>query len=615
MVTKKKPKEDRELIKQINNSIQEYINERNDSKNTVGIGKSFCEWVLYNVFELREDEVLDAVEISGKFDNGIDAIFEYNSEICILQTKYNNAHSIDAIMRFIADCQRVTTEAPKTDRHVVQEMCKNLRESHQNKETINCYYVTNKIFDEWELLQINSAKNRINESFNNLKFHFFDLEKIQEEMEIKKGMLPKEFRNTEIKLFIGKYFEEFNTIVATVNLKDFADFVNTGGNMLFHSNIRNYLKGTKINKSIKNTLKEEPERFWFYNNGVTIVCEEYVQRKGIVHLTAPQIVNGCQTAKTLADYFKTKTTKELNEIKQDGNLLVKIIRTKKSAEENEKKELRDSITRYTNSQNAVRGLDFYALDTFQRNLKSTLKQYGYYYEIQRGSFITEPSPVQKSFNGYDDYNYLLKSVKSSKKYVLPAKEVIQAFTAGIKQMPSVAYGRANELTPLGSKWDKIINEDTKNLAPEYFLFPYLILKYAKEELNYKTGASDFRKNAAFLFVATYFLFIMTLVQKVSGKEYESPEEINIEIYKNIIVNQSLNEKLLKKTHGILRYFFLDSKIEEEVGDNLRGFLQNKIHKDKNWIVLKRKIAQVIDDLEFDEILDQTKTLINTTIKV
>ncbi|MGG2953402.1 AIPR family protein [Geobacillus stearothermophilus] len=447
------------------------------------------------------------------------------------------------------------------------------------------------------------------------------MEKIQEEIEIKKGMLPKEFRDKVIKLFIGKNFEESNTIVAVVKLRDFANFVNDGGNLLFHSNIRNYLKGTKINKGIKATLKEEPERFWFYNNGVTIVCEDYSQQKGVVHLKAPQIVNGCQTAKTLADYFKTKTTKELNEIKQDGHLLVKIIRTKKSAEENEKKELRDNITRYTNSQNAVRGLDFYALDTFQRNLfyaldtfqrnlKSTLKQYGYYYEIQRGSFITEPSQVQKSFNGYDDYNYLLKSVKSSKKYVLPAKEVIQAFTAGIKQMPSVAYGRANELTPLGSKWDKIINEDTKNLAPEYFLFPYLILKYAKEELNYKTGASDFRKNAAFLFVATYFLFIMTLVQKVSGKEYESPEEIDIEIYKNIIVNQSLNEKLLNKTHGILKHFFLDSKIEEEVGDNLRGFLQNKIHKDKNWMVLKRKIAQVIDDLEFDNILDEIQALVN-----
>jgi AIPR protein len=610
MVTKKKSKQDRELFKQIQNSIEEYVNEQNELRNSVGIGNSFCEWVLYNIFELREDEVLDATEISGKFDNGIDAIFEYNGEICVLQTKYNNAHNIDAVMRFIADCQRVTTEIPVTDRDIVQEMCRNLRESHQNKETINCYYVTNNIFNDWEVMQINSAKKNIDESFNNLKFHFFDLEKIQEEIEIKKGMLPKEFRDKVIKLFIGKNFEESNTIVAVVKLRDFANFVNDGGNLLFHSNIRNYLKGTKINKGIKTTLKEEPERFWFYNNGVTIVCEDYSQQKGVVHLKAPQIVNGCQTAKTLADYFKTKTTKELNEIKQDGHLLVKIIRTKKSAEENEKKELRDNITRYTNSQNAVRGLDFYALDTFQRNLKSTLKQYGYYYEIQRGSFITEPSQVQKSFNGYDDYNYLLKSVKSSKKYVLPAKEVIQAFTAGIKQMPSVAYGRANELTPLGSKWDKIINEDTKNLAPEYFLFPYLILKYAKEELNYKTGASDFRKNAAFLFVATYFLFIMTLVQKVSGKEYESPEEIDIEIYKNIIVNQSLNEKLLNKTHGILKHFFLDSKIEEEVGDNLRGFLQNKIHKDKNWMVLKRKIAQVIDDLEFDNILDEIQALVN-----
>ncbi|MGG2953389.1 hypothetical protein [Geobacillus stearothermophilus] len=169
MVTKKKSKQDRELFKQIQNSIEEYVNEQNELRNSVGIGNNFCEWVLYNIFELREDEVLDATEISGKFDNGIDAIFEYNGEICVLQTKYNNAHNIDAVMRFIADCQRVTTEIPVTDRDIVQEMCRNLRESHQNKETINCYYVTNNIFNDWEVMQINSAKKNIDESFNNLK--------------------------------------------------------------------------------------------------------------------------------------------------------------------------------------------------------------------------------------------------------------------------------------------------------------------------------------------------------------------------------------------------------------------------------------------------------------
>ncbi|MET1176264.1 AIPR family protein, partial [Paenibacillus amylolyticus] len=82
-------------------------------------------------------------------------------------------------------------------------------------------------------------------------------------------------------------------------------------------------------------------------------------------MKAPQIVNGCQTAKTLGDFYKHKTNKELSALESNGHLLVKVIKTKRSAEESQKKELRDNITRYTNSQNAVRGLDFYALDRFQ----------------------------------------------------------------------------------------------------------------------------------------------------------------------------------------------------------------------------------------------------------
>lgn len=610
--SKKRIQIERELAKQIEQSIEEYISERNNFNDKVGIGNSFCEWILYNVFELREDEVIDGVEISGKFDNGIDAVFEYNGEICILQSKYNSAHSIDSMIRFIADCQRIATEPPLSDRDIVLEMCKNVREAYENKETINCYYTTNNFISEWEILQKNSALKNLNEDFNNLKFNFFDFDSIHEEIEIKKGMLPKEFRDKVIPLPIQDNFESFGTIVAMVKIKDFANFVNRGGNTLFHSNIRNHLKNTKINQGIKKTLKEELDKFWYYNNGVTVVCDEYEPLRGSVHMTAPQIVNGCQTAKTLAEHFKNKTSKELAEINQEGHLLVRVIRTKKSAEEKEKKKLRDMITRYTNSQNAVKGLDFYALDTFQRELKVILTQHGYYYEIQRGSFITEPASVQKSFKGNEDYNYLLKYVKTSKKFVLPAKEVIQSFTAAIKQMPNTAYGRANELTPLGSQWDKIINEETKNLPFEHFLFPYLVLRYAKEKLNYKTGPNDFRKNAAFLFVATYYLFLVNIVNRIKKKKYETPDEININLYKTLFKRDKLNEELLEITHGILKGFFREMVIEEEIGDNLRGFLQNKIHKEANWKVLKRKIDQMIDDLEYEDIYKQLKEMIENS---
>jgi len=51
-----------ELVNNINISINEYIRKDGyDSSNTQLIGQRFCEWVLYNVFELREDEVVEAI--------------------------------------------------------------------------------------------------------------------------------------------------------------------------------------------------------------------------------------------------------------------------------------------------------------------------------------------------------------------------------------------------------------------------------------------------------------------------------------------------------------------------------------------------------------------------
>ena len=85
--------------------------------------------------------------------------------------------------------------------------------------------------------------------------------------------------------------------------------------------------------------------------------------------------------------FQNKNNERTGEIDNEGHLLIKVIRTRKSINDSDKKELRDNITRYTNSQNAVKGLDFYALDEFQQQLKKRFKEYGYFYEIRRGSFI------------------------------------------------------------------------------------------------------------------------------------------------------------------------------------------------------------------------------------
>ena len=48
---------------------------------------------------------------------------------------------------------------------------------------------------------------------------------------------------------------------------------------LFVRNIRGFLGNTEINQSIGGTLRNEPEDFWHYYNGVTVVCDEARQVK------------------------------------------------------------------------------------------------------------------------------------------------------------------------------------------------------------------------------------------------------------------------------------------------------------------------------------------------
>ncbi|WP_033827754.1 AIPR family protein [Bacillus andreraoultii] len=585
------------LAQRIEQSIEEYIKENKKNESKVEVGNLFCEWVLYNIFELREDEVLNAVEVSGRFDNGIDAIFDYNGEICVIQTKYNNSHNIDAIQRFISDCKRLANEAPDSDRATVQELMAKVREAYQKHETINCYYVTNNSIIDWHKTNIKSELSTLGDDFNSLKFEFIDFDGILEKFQIKDGQLPREIRDATIPITIQENFEKFDTTVAMVRLRDFANFVNKGGNPLFHSNIRSHIKGSRINRGIKHTLENEPEKFWFYNNGITIVCYDFWQKSGQLFVQAPQIVNGCQTAKTIGDFFKTKTVKEVEQLEKEGYLLIKVIRTRKNVSDKDKKALRDNITRYTNSQNAVKGMDFYALDEFQQQLKQRFKQLSYFYEIQRGSFIAKSPAEKASYIGDERYNYLLDNVKNKNKFVLPAKEVIQSYTAGIIQWPHIAYGKANELTPNGAKWQDIMNDDTKNLPLEHFLFPYLVLKYAKETLKYKAGPNDFRKNSAFLFVSTYYLFLLSLYNQVNNSEYESPIDIDISIYISIFSNKDMNQRIMHNIHEILKSFFRDSQVKSEIGDNLRGFLQNKVHRPKNWNVLNQKVEQQIEDLE------------------
>jgi len=81
------------------------------------------------------------------------------------------------------------------------------------------------------------------------------------------------------------------------------DLIKLSKQEYFNENIRFGLGNSKINKNITETANNIPELFWFFNNGVTIICSEVKEHAGSIILKQAQVVNGAQTIHSLNKSF------------------------------------------------------------------------------------------------------------------------------------------------------------------------------------------------------------------------------------------------------------------------------------------------------------------------
>lgn len=126
---------------------------------------------------------------------------------------------------------------------------------------------------------------------------------------------------------------------------------------LFNSNVRDYLGNTgSVNSEIEHTIATEPEMFLMCNNGITIVCSDFIQiRDKIVSIDNPQIVNGCQTCSTI---FLQRNNDSL----QNVQVLVKLICTDDNS-------ITTKIVRGTNKQNQVLEESFETTKPFHQKIE------------------------------------------------------------------------------------------------------------------------------------------------------------------------------------------------------------------------------------------------------
>jgi len=180
-------------------------------------------------------------------------------------------------------------------------------------------------------------------------------------------------------------------IVCTTTAKEMAKIVNADpSESVFDLNVRRFL-GTKgaVNADIMKTCSDRSAShlFWFLNNGITIVCDSADPvtdpDKPHIKIKNLQIVNGCQTSKTLALADSQK------KLVQDTRVLLRIYETQDV-------DLVRKMVLTTNNQNKISSRDLRANDPVQVDMERGFKRYGIHYERKLHQFDSMASTETSS---------------------------------------------------------------------------------------------------------------------------------------------------------------------------------------------------------------------------
>jgi len=143
------------------------------------------------------------------------------------------------------------------------------------------------------------------------------------------------------------------------------------GPRLLEANVRTFL-GTKkaVNKGIVETLRKEPEHFLAFNNGLVLVCDEAAFERaddgnlGLSFLKGLQIVNGGQTTSSIYFASRDDRTIDLSHVMVPAKIIIL-----KGSQDDARERLISNVSRYANSQNAVKMSDLSANRPFHVQLE------------------------------------------------------------------------------------------------------------------------------------------------------------------------------------------------------------------------------------------------------
>jgi hypothetical protein len=527
---------------------------REGNPSTVELGRRFARKLISQWLDVDEfsDEI---VYCDGNGDGGIDIAYLHRGETTdesyqdgdtwyLVQSKYGKSFS--GTKTLLQEAQKLfeTLEGKRKNlSSLTQDLLERLhiflsKQSEDNRLVF--VFATDKPLNAKERYALSDIRAMGKDRFGER----FDVDAVSIATIYQRTLENRTDEHLEISLKGNFVKSGENLLVGSVTLGDLYDFlkgyhIRTGDlDQLYEKNIRLFLgmRG-KVNKSIKETLDNNPEEFGFYNNGVTIVVQSVEKRPyERFNLINPSVVNGCQTTRTIYNVLFNKfeaggkgsspLLEEWKERFEKGVVIVKIV---KVGDGSQGESLLQNITRYTNSQNAVREKDFLVLASGFRLWQRRMgKNYHVFLEIQRGSWDAHKAS-QKNDKKLTDFANIY--------------DLLKVYGAGWLGEAGLALsGNSKPFVQGGSVYEKIVNKsdivnnsDSKHFGVDDLYAAYLLQKSLKK-YNFGRG-KNCRK------ITTRFLFFMVV----------------IELLKEVMLGAKIKQTNANITQSLLKLFKEDNE--------------------------------------------------------
>ena len=180
------------------------------------------------------------------------------------------------------------------------------------------------------------------------------------------------------------------------------------GSRLLEQNVRSFLGATRAaNKGMRETIKNAPEKFIAFNNGISAIADEIeFKDSNITKMKNFQIVNGGQTSATV--YRMGKEKNALDNVYVQMKLV--IVKEDKTEDQSDKSDLLMKISRFSNTQSTVANSDFFSHHDYHRRMHDFSRRF------------LAPAKLNEPFQTYWYYERIRKQYDNESNLMKPTEK-------------------------------------------------------------------------------------------------------------------------------------------------------------------------------------------------